>query len=337
MSAPAFVILIVCFASVALAEDFKTINGKEYKNATVSRVEPDGIVVRTTSGISKIYFVELPKEVQARYGHDPAKIEAQSAAARVAEEKRIEKEKAAQREREERAKTAEAHLKRLLEQFQVAEQRSAQAYQSAAKGTLSGQVFVSTKGGENFKLGAVEVALFARDAIDVLLAGLKTNADIEIQQLRPSVDSAKTAYGQAEAAERAAYQMSLNSIGRRDHVAAERAWKEAEEAHDKAREQYFEISGKLDRYYSGAFYLGFLGFPIQRAETDADGKFVIQLPERGRFVISAQAQRSVGGGTEHYYWLQPVSLDGQQQLTQNLSNNNLTSTTGTSSLVHTKD
>jgi hypothetical protein len=131
--------------------------------------------------------------------------------------------------------------------------------------------------------------------------------------------------------------MSLNSIGRRDHVAAERAWKEAEEAHDKARDQYFEISGKLDRYYSGAFYLGFLGFPIQRAETDADGKFVIQLPERGRFVIAAQAQRSVGGGTEHYYWLQPVSLDGQQQLTQNLSNNNLTSTTGTSSLVHTKD
>ena len=42
------------------------------------------------------------------------------------------------------------------------------------------QVFVSTKGGENVKLGAFEVALFARDAIDVLLAGLKTNADIKM-------------------------------------------------------------------------------------------------------------------------------------------------------------
>ena len=34
-------------ASIALADDFKTIKGKEYKNATVSRVEADGIVIRT--------------------------------------------------------------------------------------------------------------------------------------------------------------------------------------------------------------------------------------------------------------------------------------------------
>src|SRR5207249_547280 len=39
MNVPTFVILIVCFASIALADDFKTINGKEYKDATVSRVE----------------------------------------------------------------------------------------------------------------------------------------------------------------------------------------------------------------------------------------------------------------------------------------------------------
>jgi len=62
MKALAFLILIV--ASVARAEDFRTIDGKEYKNVTVSRVEPDGIVLRTKSGISKVYFVKLPKEVQ---------------------------------------------------------------------------------------------------------------------------------------------------------------------------------------------------------------------------------------------------------------------------------
>lgn len=42
--------------------NFKTLDGKEYKNATVSRVEPDGILLRTKSGISKVYFVELPKK-----------------------------------------------------------------------------------------------------------------------------------------------------------------------------------------------------------------------------------------------------------------------------------
>src|SRR5438034_2438 len=59
--------LILCFASVALSQDFKTIDGKEYKNMTVKRVEPDGIVLtNNTSAIVKLYFAELPKEVQER-------------------------------------------------------------------------------------------------------------------------------------------------------------------------------------------------------------------------------------------------------------------------------
>ena len=149
-------------------------------------------------------------------------------------------------------------LKRLHEQFEAVEKRAAQEYESSARGMLSGQVFVSTQGGENFKLGAVQVSLFARDAIDALLAGLKA-------------------------------------------------------------------------------YVDDLGSPIQTAETDADGKFVIEIPKAGAFVIAAQARRSIREKTERYYWLQPVSLEGQQQRVQNLSNNNLTSTTGTSSLILTTD
>ena len=61
------VLLAVLFASVALSEDFKTTNGKVYKDATVSRVEGDGIVLKTKMGISKVYFTELPQEVQERF------------------------------------------------------------------------------------------------------------------------------------------------------------------------------------------------------------------------------------------------------------------------------
>jgi hypothetical protein len=57
-------ILAALAASLALAEDFKTINGKQYKDATINGVEPDGIVLKTKSGIIKVYFIELPKEVQ---------------------------------------------------------------------------------------------------------------------------------------------------------------------------------------------------------------------------------------------------------------------------------
>jgi len=68
----ALAILISLAASLALAEDFKTVNGKEYKDVTVSRVEADGIVLRTKSGISKVYFAELPKDVQERFHYGSA-------------------------------------------------------------------------------------------------------------------------------------------------------------------------------------------------------------------------------------------------------------------------
>ncbi len=65
--------LILSFASTAFSEDFKTVNGKEYNDATISRVEPDGIVIKTKSGITKVYFAELPKEIQERFHYDQQK------------------------------------------------------------------------------------------------------------------------------------------------------------------------------------------------------------------------------------------------------------------------
>jgi chromosome segregation ATPase len=62
--------LSLSFISLTFADDFKTLAGREYKNVTVSRVEPDGIVLTGKAGISKVYFTELPKEVQERFGYD---------------------------------------------------------------------------------------------------------------------------------------------------------------------------------------------------------------------------------------------------------------------------
>jgi len=79
MSTKVLTFLILCFTSAAFAEEFKTVNGKEYKDATVSRVDPDGIVVKTKSGITKVYFTELPREVQERFHYDAEKATAYSA------------------------------------------------------------------------------------------------------------------------------------------------------------------------------------------------------------------------------------------------------------------
>lgn len=79
MNTKVLAFLILSFASAAFPEDFKTVNGKEYKDATISRVEPDGIVVKTKSGIAKVYFAELPREVQERFHYDQQKASAYSA------------------------------------------------------------------------------------------------------------------------------------------------------------------------------------------------------------------------------------------------------------------
>ena len=61
------VVILLCSVANVLAADFTTLDGTKYREVTVKRVEADGIVVVTDVGVEKIYFNELPKEVQERY------------------------------------------------------------------------------------------------------------------------------------------------------------------------------------------------------------------------------------------------------------------------------
>ena len=107
-------LLSLSFISVALADDFKTLAGKEYKDVTVSRVEPDGVVLTGKSGISKVYFTELPRDVQERFGYDSQKGADYSAMQRAAaedirkqqEETSRQKAEASQKEHQSRAEQA---------------------------------------------------------------------------------------------------------------------------------------------------------------------------------------------------------------------------------------
>jgi hypothetical protein len=63
---------VLAVLQLVCAEDLKTTNGKEYKNVSVSRVEPDGIVIKFSGGIVKLQFTELPPDVQKKYGYDSA-------------------------------------------------------------------------------------------------------------------------------------------------------------------------------------------------------------------------------------------------------------------------
>src|SRR2546423_15414166 len=78
MSTKVLTFSILSFISAVFADDFKTLNGKEYKDASVSRVEPDGIVLKAKSGVIKVYFTELPKDVQERFHYDSEKADTYS-------------------------------------------------------------------------------------------------------------------------------------------------------------------------------------------------------------------------------------------------------------------
>lgn len=113
-------LLVVCFTAVALADDFKTINGKEYQDATVSRVEPDGVVLTSKSGIAKVYFTELPKDVQQRFHYDAMRAAQFSAATQIAISQRN-----AAIAAQQQAVAAEQHRNAEIHQQAVEEQQQA--------------------------------------------------------------------------------------------------------------------------------------------------------------------------------------------------------------------
>ena len=112
--------LIFSVTAAALSDDFKTVNGKEFKDATITRIEPDGIVVKTKSGMSKVYFAELPKEVQERFHYDPQKASAYSAEQAANYAAYQDQQAEAQRQREEAAAKNNA----ILAQQQAAKNRT---------------------------------------------------------------------------------------------------------------------------------------------------------------------------------------------------------------------
>jgi hypothetical protein len=115
-----FAFLILFFASAAFSEDFKTVNGKEYKDVTITRVDPDGIVVKTKSGVSKVYFAELPKDVQERFHYDQQKASASSAEQAANYTAYQKQQEEAQRERE----NAAAKQKAVLVEQEAAKNRT---------------------------------------------------------------------------------------------------------------------------------------------------------------------------------------------------------------------
>src|ERR1035438_7040862 len=83
--------------SMAWAEDW-TVNGKDYHNVTVGKVEPDRVHITYDGGIGTVMLSDLTPELQKRFNYDPkaaAQASQQKAAADAQAEAEVAKEAAA--------------------------------------------------------------------------------------------------------------------------------------------------------------------------------------------------------------------------------------------------
>ena len=131
--------------------------------------------------------------------------------------------------------------------------------------TLKGQVFIATRGGENAKLGAVEICAYSLPDYNAQVKWLQLGALAKIAVALKQADNLDKTGEPARALEI------------RDTMAVERR----------------KAFGTLAR--PGA----------NGTKTDADGRFTLVHKIVGPYVVCASAQRIVGNETEYYRWVVP--------------------------------
>jgi hypothetical protein len=211
-------------------------------------------------------------------------------------------------------------------------------------GKIDGDVFIVTEGAANVKLGLVEVRVLPYEETKRSLAQTKAQADQEIGALQPKLDAARKALGSAEARD-SALEREADDAGTRikgeNYLAAYDAanaaldrWAGAQKGVGFAKRAVLDVEEQVRAQNSGARYFANLPSPLASVKSDADGKFSIEIDRSATVVLAAHATRQVVGKAENYYWLVPVSLDGQLSKRIFLSNDNLATSDSKDSLVH---
>jgi len=220
--------------------------------------------------------------------------------------------------------------------------------------TVSGQVFIVTKGAENFKLGAVEILLVEKSQVTDFLQKKQPTIESEMaskqEELKkieqghvPDVLLKNAAYAKAlseddELQKQFDFQLARmnqavkdysNNPDHADAVSSEAEAKckvillKKQSALDQMIAAKSAIMTSLELYPTPADYFeDFSPVIIQKTLSDADGNFSLNYPRNKMFAIFAHAQRMVLDKTETYYWLvdAPTNADTAQIF---LSNNNL--------------
>jgi hypothetical protein len=223
----------------------------------------------------------------------------------------------------------------------------------AREGDLSGDVFIVTNGGENVKLGLVEVRAIPEEVIEGHVDRKKAAARQSLASVRADYERALDARSEAESTLRAIEQSdtgnkylavwSINA-GSQTPIAewsgdieTAKQWQTARTRLKSANNDWYPWGERTSRWTSLEYYFTDLPAGEQVAKTDADGRFLMRLDRRRRYALAATATREVGGARETYHWLTWVSLDGKASGRVMLSNDNLADVDHPAAVLRNRD
>ncbi|MBI1818013.1 MAG: hypothetical protein HYR72_23790 [Deltaproteobacteria bacterium] len=116
---------------------------------------------------------------------------------------------------------------------------------------LEGEVFIVTRGRENYKLGLVEIGVLEMDSLHELLTAKRAVASSEVARLEPFLQRAKADRDAKDSAERAAFEASLKAIASGNFEAASAAHDKARKVASAAGNHYSKLTAERKYYFSG--------------------------------------------------------------------------------------
>lgn len=185
---------------------------------------------------------------------------------------------------------------------------------------LTGDVFIVSRGGIKHKLGLVAVNAIPADALKRHLESKTLQGEHETQKLQRDIDRLTAALRIAQAEDD-----RLWKILQRDESNSRKgaAWSVAYNKTNDITKRLEDLQARRQHLTSGEYFFEGLPSAIAIAKTDADGRFTLALPHRGRYGIVARASRELFKEHETYFWFVWVSLNGQRSKRLTLSNDNL--------------
>jgi hypothetical protein len=309
------------------AEDWTTTDGKTYRDITVISHDSLNVTVLDRDGGATLPLANLPASLQKRFNFDAkaaALLQAQDDAKAAAIQAKMAADLKARQEAKAAQDAAKAREEAEAQQQEDAAKAKAKAdFDSAAKVNVAGQVFIVTKEKETVNLAQIHVGLFSEDQIDAAIAALTLKAKSAEKELQPALDA-----------------QSANCSKLQDEVDAGSSNPNLKDAARKLSDAMDEYKATLLKFYSyrsQAYYISGFPDPIAKADSDTDGKFSLQVPKTGSWVLEGAGQQSVDGKVEQFFWLKEVSPDEVARNQVILNNDNLSGVYSEGSLISALD